>query len=172
MFNIGDKVKAPTVPHLGVGRVLEVKEYTTTAHFPDYHKPNDTSKISDEKLLYNGWCHSNKHSWYELVETPVESEQYKGGPSSYYDFDEGWVTLNDCMEWLSKNRWKEYSLHFKDLMKACFRFGAKESNDLEYDVNKIIYSGLRLLVMLKGKEHTASYLKKLSEDPQFKGDKK
>lgn len=102
---------------------------------------------------------------YQKVKDEFEA---KGGPSDYYDFDASWVTLNECMEHLSKSRWKEYSLHFKDIMKASFRFGAKEGNDLEYDVNKIIYSALRLLIMLKGKTYATNYLKKLLDDPQFK----
>lgn len=99
---------------------------------------------------------------------PVEAAS-DGGPSSYYDFNPGWITLNDAMEHLAVRQWKAASLHFKDIVKASFRFGAKNGTDYAYDIRKIVYSGLRILVMLKGKDETRQYLQRLLDDPQFQG---
>ena len=97
--------------------------------------------------------------------TKIKSD---GGPSAYYDFSGTWVTLNDAMEWLAVNRWGAYALHLKDAMKACWRFGGKDGTAAGYDARKLIYSGLRLLLMIEGKAAVASELAKLSNDPQFK----
>lgn len=98
------------------------------------------------------------------VQSPIKSD---GGPSTYYDFLSDWVTLNDAMEYLAENRWGKYALHLKDSMKACFRFGSKEGADVAYDAKKLVYSGLRLLVMIQGKAAVHSFLQKLIADPQF-----
>lgn len=90
-----------------------------------------------------------------------------GGPSSYYDIPLGIVTLNDLLEWLAINRWGPYSIHMKDLFKGGFRFGAKSGTSLEYDANKLIYSGCRLLAMIAGKQRVVAYLRDLINDPQF-----
>lgn len=90
-----------------------------------------------------------------------------GGPSSYYDFPEGFGTLNDLLEFLAKNRWGAASLHFKDIVKAAFRFGSKKGADEAYDIKKIVYSGLRLLVMTNGAEEVEDFIHNLSRDPQF-----
>ena len=91
-----------------------------------------------------------------------------GGPSGYYDFAGTWVTLNDAMEWLATNRWGAYALHLKDAMKACWRFGGKDGTDHAYDARKLVYSGLRLLVMIGGVKLAREYLLTLLDDPQFK----
>lgn len=91
-----------------------------------------------------------------------------GGPSGYYDLPNGVKTWNDVLEWLAVERWGAFSLHMKDLMKGAFRFGVKEGTSLEYDANKLIYSGCRLLVMVSGKKKVREYLQKLLDDPQFK----
>ena len=80
---------------------------------------------------------------------PVSSD---GGPSSYYDFQPGWVTFNDFMEHKSNTQWHGYALHLKDIGKAICRFGAKAGTSDAYDARKIIYSGLRLLGMIAGKD--------------------
>ena len=99
-----------------------------------------------------------------VPEIKVKSD---GGPSTYYDFLPDWVTLNDAMEYLAEHRWGKYALHLKDANKACFRFGAKEGAGPEYDAKKLVYSGLRLLVMIIGKTEVHSFLQKLIADPQF-----
>ena len=96
---------------------------------------------------------------------PVSSD---GGPSSYYDFQPGWVTFNDFMEHKSKTQWHGYSLHLKDIGKAICRFGVKQGTTDAYDARKIIYSGLRLLGMIAGKDAMRAELLKLLDDPQFK----
>lgn len=99
---------------------------------------------------------------------PIKSD---GGPSTYYDFLPDWVTLNDAMEYLAENRWGKYALHLKDSMKACFRFGSKEGADVAYDAKKLVYSGLRLLVMIQGKAKVHAFLLQLANDPQFQSPK-
>jgi hypothetical protein len=106
---------------------------------------------------------------------PIEVYQAKnkatsdGGPSDYYDFQPNWVTLNDCMEWLAVRRWGAYSLHLKDAMKACMRFGYKDTSGPMYDAKKIVYSGLRLIIMAGGVSEVRSFLQQCLEDPQFGG---
>lgn len=91
-----------------------------------------------------------------------------GGPSSYYDFDPGWVTFNDFMEDKALKQWGPFSLHLKDVGKAICRWGTKEGTTDAYDARKIVYSGLRLLIMLEGREAVVALLQRLSSDPQFK----
>jgi len=90
-----------------------------------------------------------------------------GGPSSYYDFEGDWRTLNDMMECKAVQQWGPYSLHMKDIGKALFRFGAKAGTTMAYDARKIVYSGLRLLMMLEGRNAVAAELARLAKDPQF-----
>lgn len=114
--------------------------------------------------------------FFELVEPYVVPQEgvdtnAHGGPSSYYDFPfKGWVTLNDMAEYLAVNKWKEYSIHFKDVLKVSGRWGDKDGTTKEYDARKIVYSGLRILSMVKGKQAVVDYLRELSNDPQFKGE--
>ena len=99
----------------------------------------------------------------------VEGVSLTGGPAKYYDLPyKEWDTTNDMGEYLAKKRWKEYSLHFKDILKALVRFGAKGGTTQQYDIEKIIYSGCRAMIMLSGKTETRDYLNKLLDDPQFK----
>ena len=102
-----------------------------------------------------------------LEETLRRIVKSDGGPSNYYDFDPGWTTFNDFMEAKAKTQWKEYSLHLKDIGKALCRWGTKDGTTVSYDIRKIIYSGLRLLLMAEGKEATRKFLKTLLEDKQF-----
>lgn len=92
-----------------------------------------------------------------------------GGPSSYYDFLPGWVTFNDFMEHKAVHQWGGFALHLKDIGKALCRFGVKEGTTQSYDARKIVYSGLRLLIMLEGRDAAAAELKRLAADPQFAG---
>jgi hypothetical protein len=48
------------------------------------------------------------------------------------------------------------------------RWGNKGGTTKEYDARKIIYSALRVLQMLKGKDEVRRYLQSLLDDPQFK----
>lgn len=99
--------------------------------------------------------------------TQVKSD---GGPSSYYDFPHGkdaWVTLNDMNDYKSVHQWGPLSFHMTNVNKATFRFGQKDGTSKVYDVNKIIYSGLRMKLMLENKEAVRKYLQQLLDDPQF-----
>lgn len=97
-----------------------------------------------------------------------ETIKSDGGPSGYYDFPTEWNTWNDLMEHKAINQWGALSLHLKDIGKAFFRIGTKEGTPLQYDARKIIYSGLRLLGMIEGKEFVREELERLLADPQFK----
>lgn len=93
-----------------------------------------------------------------------------GGSSPYYDFPfYKWTTVNDMVEYLSVEKWKETSWIFKDILKAVTRWGEKEGTTKDYDARKIIYYGLRLLRIVSGKKAVADYLKELSNNEQFKG---
>ena len=91
-----------------------------------------------------------------------------GGPSSYYDFPHGAVTWNDVAEIKAQAQWGAFSYHMKDIGKAIMRFGAKDGTTNAYDARKIIYSGLRLLGMIEGKDAMRKELLDLLDDPQFK----
>ena len=92
-----------------------------------------------------------------------------GGPSSYYDQPySDWITVNDQMEWLAKEKWGEYAIHLKDIFKGLCRWNTKKGTTVAYDTRKIIYYGLRVLRMIEGNEGVQKYLKELTEDPQFK----
>lgn len=102
----------------------------------------------------------------ELVGSQMGNKS-DGGPSSYYDFNPGWSTFNDFMEDKAQKQWGAYSLHLKDTGKALCRFGAKDGTTKAYDARKIIYSGLRLLGMIEGREAMRQELEKLLADKQF-----
>lgn len=91
-----------------------------------------------------------------------------GGPSSYYDapFDT-FVTVNDMVDYYSQKSWGWRSYIFKDIMKACTRWGAKQGTTKVYDAKKIIYYGLRLLMSVSDKKTVQEYLKELMNDKQF-----
>ena len=73
-----------------------------------------------------------------------------GGPSDYYDFLEGWKTWNDLADYKAKNQWKEHSFHLGNVGKAIYRWGEKDGTTKSYDTRKIVYSGLRVLMMIEG----------------------
>ena len=90
-----------------------------------------------------------------------------GGPAIYYDFPEGFNTLNDIIEWKSETQWLGDSFHLANLLKACWRWGIKEGTSKEYDARKIIYSGARLLMKYAGKEEVRKTLERMLNDKQF-----
>lgn len=92
-----------------------------------------------------------------------------GGPSTYYDFQRDWKTWNDFADHKAKEQWKEHAFHLGNIGKSICRWGDKKGTTKSYDARKIIYSGLRVLLMLEGKESVQDYLKELSEDEQFRG---
>lgn len=123
-------------------------------------EPLEIDVLKDMLAQYDEWV-----SGQETSDTKVKSD---GGPSGYYDFAGSWGTLNDAMEHLAKTRWAAHALHLKDAMKACWRFGGKDGTDHAYDARKLVYSGLRLLVMIGGVKMARDYLQTLLDDPQFK----
>lgn len=93
-----------------------------------------------------------------------------GGSSPYYDFPEGFKTLNDLMEWKADKQWLGDSFHLSNLMKAAWRWGTKEGTDKAYDARKIMYYGARLLMKYAGKEALNKTLRDMLDDEQFRPD--
>ena len=111
--------------------------------------------------------------YWSLVERAKEQDVVNtkpdGGPAEYYDLPfRDWVTVNDMVEFLSEKQWGKYSWIFKDILKACTRFGKKSGTDEAYDAKKIIYYGCRLLMSVADKATTREYLQQLLDDKQFK----
>ena len=101
--------------------------------------------------------------------TVVDKINSDGGPSIYYDFPSGWVTLNDYIEDKCKTQWLgPESFHWGNVTKALCRWGDKEGTTKEYDTKKVIYSGVRVLMALVGPTKTRKYIQGLLDDPQFK----
>lgn len=105
---------------------------------------------------------------YFEISKPAPKAKSNGGPSSYYDFPQGSVTWNDVAEIKAVTQWGAFAYHMKDIGKAIMRFGAKDGTTNAYDARKIIYSGLRLLGMIEGKDAMRKELLALLDDPQFK----
>jgi len=102
------------------------------------------------------------------VKIPTGNTISDGGPSSYYDFDDGWKTWNDFADSKASYQWKEHSFHLGNIGKVLCRWGDKKGTSREYDARKIVYSGLRILKMLIGGAKTREYIERLLDDPQFK----
>lgn len=139
-------------------------------------------EVAYAKDMVNNPSHYNSEGSMSVVEPEDYFEDYKdnkkvesdGGPSSYYDFPKGkgaWVTLNDLNDYKALNQWGPLSFHMTNVSKAAFRFGEKSGTSKVYDVNKIIYSGLRMKLMLEDKVKVRKYLQQLLEDPQFQLDR-
>ena len=100
------------------------------------------------------------------TDTKIKSD---GGPASYYDAPfHQFITVNDMIDWYSEKHWGWRSYIFKDILKACTRFGKKSGTDEAYDAKKIIYYGARLLMSTTDKATTRKYLQQLLDDKQFK----
>lgn len=123
----------------------------------DYHVcgPEDASLLDAQSYIKGG----------NDMENGIKSN---GGPSSYYDFDPSWNTWNDLLEHKAQTQWGALAIHLKDVGKAFMRFGAKAGTSNAYDARKLIYSGLRLLGMIEGKQAMRAELLALLDDPQFK----
>lgn len=163
-FKVGDKVVTHK-PEIIISASFTGKVGVVTSVDPDYSKGNHLYTILYGEISQWGY---HEYDSLELVEDhKVVSD---GGPSGYYDFPKGWVTWNDLSDYKSKAQWKEYSFHLANIGKAIYRWGEKEGTTIKYDTKKIIYSGLRVLLMMSSKSEVRGYLKELLEDPQFKGD--
>lgn len=99
---------------------------------------------------------------------PIKSD---GGPSSYYDMPKAAQTLNDVIEYLAYNRWLGDSAHLKDVMKACWRWGAKDGTTKLYDARKIIYSMARIIMHYAGVQEVRKLLQDILDDRQFQENK-
>ena len=105
----------------------------------------------------------------EVIAEQTAETKPDGGPAGYYDLPfQEWNTVNDMVEYLSEKQWGKYSWIFKDILKACTRFGEKLGTDEAYDAKKIIYYGCRLLMSVTDKATTRKYLQQLLDDKQFK----
>ena len=105
----------------------------------------------------------------ELDGTNAQEQTTEAKVGSYYNFPfKDWSTVNDMIDHLSQKQWGWRSYIFKDIIKACFRFGQKEGTTEVYDAEKIIYYGCRLLMSVSDKATTRKYLQKLLDDKQFK----
>ena len=81
---------------------------------------------------------------------PIEVQDGNGGSTpSQYALPEGATQLQDLIEY------REMNGQIMNIFKACYRIGTK--NDIEYELNKIIYFSDRELKRIKGE---ASWQKK------------
>ena len=155
-------------------------------HMGNSHEPSGVPRTITE---YDGETYYAKDSWggfyvnrltnephwslveraKETVTDPTSKIKTDGGSSAYYDapFQE-FTTVNDMVDYYSKNFWGWRSYIFKDIVKAVTRFGRKEGTDESYDAKKIIYYGCRLLMSVTDKNTTRKYLQQLLDDKQFK----
>lgn len=158
-FNIGDKVYCTDDGWLGQ---QELEVISVAVHRDEPVSYGCTDILGDYHFVYEDEI--------KLGTDPAPAkEELTGGPAGYYDLPYSeWITTNDMGEYLAKTRWLEYSLHFKDALKALVRFGSKGGTSKKYDIEKIIYSGCRALVMLSGRKAVRDYLQRLLDDPQFK----
>ena len=131
----------------------------------NYYGEDELSKSYEDELI--------KDNFWSLVSRVEKTSGKKpdGGPAGYYDLPfKDWVTVNDMVEYLSDKQWGKHSWIFKDILKACTRFGKKAGTDEAYDAKKIIYYGCRLLMSVTDKATTRKYLQQqLLGDKQFKG---
>ena len=137
----------------------------TEVYFYDSDRPN-TSAVRRKGDF--SWAFTEPISTKQFSLQASSKIESDGGPSNYYDFQPHWVTWNDLADDRSATQWKEHSFHLGNIGKALMRWGNKGGTTKEYDARKIIYSALRVLQMLKGKDEVRRYLQSLLDDPQFK----
>jgi len=134
----------------------------------EYYNPDKSpTNAKPSPILYQPSTHVVSKDFFTNTRHPSEVK-LEGGPSEYYDLPKGITTWNDLLEQKAVTQWGAFSLHLKDVGKAFFRFGNKEGTSRAYDARKIIYSGLRILGMLEGRDAMKKELLRLLEDPQFK----
>ena len=138
-----------------------------------YVEKDDLEGIGDEGVKKNSNTDYNNvskpaHYNHKVDYVNGDGINSDGGPSAYYDFHEGWRTWNDFADYKARQQWKEHSFHLGNVGKVLCRWGDKSGTSKSYDARKIVYSGLRVLLMLEGKENVRAYLENLLEDNQFK----
>ena len=149
-FKVGDVVKRKDGKPFGDGNLFN------TIGEPKLY---ETLRSPDVVWVANGWIGANQ---VELVRTEAKI----GG---YYNFPfKDWITVNDMLDYMSQKQWGWRSYIFKDITKACFRFGQKEGTTEVYDAEKIIYYGTRLLMSVSDKATARKYLQQILDDKQFK----
>ena len=102
----------------------------------------------------------------EIVKEVVHVTKPDGGPSDYYDLQNG-GTLNDELEHKGEHQWKGDTFHLANVVKAAWRWGIKDGTTKEYDARKFIYSGCRLLMKYAGVKEVRNTLQRMLDDPQF-----
>lgn len=160
---IGDKVryhacKSGTLPsEVRTITKIDGDKYYATLFQDEFVSCNDSKQ----------WSVVSRVSDYDW-DTTVKVDKPSGGPSAYYDFPfKDWVTVNDMIEYLSEKQWGKHSWIFKDIVKACTRWGSKDGTTHLYDAKKIIYYGARLLMSVADKATLRAYLQELLDDKQF-----
>ena len=151
-------------------------------HAGNSHEPSDVpvtvvkydGKKYYTKEAYDGTLVSlTSEPYWSLVKRAKETvDKEPDGDTkvgSYYNFPfKDWSTVNDMIDYMSQKQWGWRSYIFKDIIKACFRFGQKEGTTEVYDAEKIIYYGVRLLMSVSDKTTARNYLQQLLDDKQFK----
>ena len=119
-------------------------------------------------LAYNGFEYQVKDE--DILQTCTTKNTKvvsDGGPSSYYDFPSGAITLNDLLEYKGDKQWLGDSFHLSNIVKAAWRWGSKDGATQAYDARKIIYSGARLVLKYAGVKELRKTLQDMLDDPQF-----
>ena len=131
------------------------------------HEGDGRLRVQHQKsgILQAVWPKQLRKNITEYIPTKVKPD---GGPSGYYDFPVGALTLNDLLEDKGEKQWLGDSFHLSNVVKAAWRWGDKEGTTKAYDARKIIYSGARLLLKYVGVEELRKTLQAMLDDPQFK----
>jgi uncharacterized protein YodC (DUF2158 family) len=156
-FKVGDYVRLKS---FGGGQAQQVMKVQNP------EKPYPTYTLGDGSFHLGSnlkFAHRNLDT-----EDPHSEIKSDGGPSSYYDFLPKWKTWNDFADYKSSKQWQEHSFHLGNVGKVLCRWGDKSGTTKSYDAKKIVYSGLRVLMMLEGSKTVREYLQRLLDDPQFK----
>ena len=130
---------------------------------------NEGKYYSEDLNYLSGDKHWSLVSRAKEITTEQEVVKDPSRIGSYYNFPfKDWTTVNDMIDHMSQKQWGWRSYIFKDIIKACFRFGQKEGTTEVYDAEKIIYYGVRLLMSVSDKTTARKYLQQLLDDKQFK----
>jgi len=191
-FKVGDKVaclKSDVLNELFIDKIgVVVRVYAEYDHEPSYEVDfreffQICCEVLDEMVLVKSCpdpmpvvepvddlgCDriEDNLNWLEGLTNGSPDQPTEGGPAEYYDFKPNWVTLNDMNDYKAQHQWGPLSFHMGNISKATYRFGEKGNTSKVYDINKIIYSGLRCKLMLEDKKAVRKYLQQLLDDPQF-----
>lgn len=159
-FKVGDRVGAAIHGIIEIGEIVSIDGLTYW--------------VMVEQGVQHGFYESELYYVVDSTDTVADikncfwNTKPTGGPSEYYDFNPEWETLNDLMDEKAEKQWKEHTHYLHNIMKAAFRWGAKDGTTRGYDARKIIYYSFRILRSLEGREAVQKELKSLQEDTQFK----